>query len=86
VLTALTLSASLAACGGDEPQGGTDAEGLATAPEVQLGYFANVTHAPALIGLDQGDFEDELGDTTLQTQTFNARTDAIEAIFAGAWT
>lgn len=54
MLTAPTLSASLAACGGDEPQGGTDAEGLATAPEVQLGYFANVTHAAALIGLDRG--------------------------------
>lgn len=83
---ALALTASLAACGDDRARAaaGTDAAGLATAPEVNFGYFANVTHAAALIGLDQGFFAEELGDTTLNTQTFNAGTEAVEAMFAGA--
>jgi len=83
-LAAITLGSGLAACGSDEPEGGTDAEGLATASEVDLGYFANVTHAAALIGLDQGFYEDELGETALNTQVFNAGTEAIEAMFAGS--
>lgn len=85
-VAALALTASLTACGGDDAEAaaGTDANGLSTAPAVNFGYFANVTHAAPLIGLDQGFFEDELGDTTLNTQTFNAGTAAIEAMFGGA--
>ena len=84
LLSVLALGAALSGCGSDEPAaGGTDAEGLATAPQVELGYFANVTHAAALIGVDRGLFTDELGQTTLNTQTFNAGTEAVEAMFAG---
>ncbi len=56
----------------------------ATAPELRLGYFANVTHAPAIVGVDEGFFADELGDTKLTTQIFNAGPAAVEALFAGA--
>ena len=52
--------------------------------ELRLGYFANVTHAPALVGLQEGLFEDALGDVTLTTQVFNAGPAAIEALSAGA--
>ncbi|MBT2534084.1 ABC transporter substrate-binding protein, partial [Arthrobacter sp. ISL-48] len=54
------------------------------AAELKLGYFANVTHAPALVGLSKGFFAKELGGTKLSTQVFNAGPAAIEALNAGA--
>ena len=58
----------------------------ATAPaeELRLGYFDNLTHAAALVGLEQGFFTEALGDTTLNAQAFGAGPAAIEAISAGA--
>ena len=52
--------------------------------ELRLGYFANVTHAPALVGLEEGLFADALGDVDVTTQVFNAGPAAIEALSAGA--
>lgn len=52
--------------------------------ELRLGYFANVTHAPALVGLEQGLFDDSLGDIDVTTSVFNAGPAAIEALTAGA--
>ncbi|HLA66573.1 MAG TPA: ABC transporter substrate-binding protein [Acidimicrobiia bacterium] len=64
---------ALSSCGGNQ--------GSPTV--VRLGYFANVTHAPALVGVDQGFFADELGeDVALQLLTFNAGPDAITALFS----
>ena len=54
------------------------------AAELKLGYFGNVTHAPALVGVGKGFIADELGDTKLTTQVFNAGPAAIEALNAGA--
>ncbi|KQZ85532.1 sulfonate ABC transporter substrate-binding protein [Microbacterium sp. Root166] len=51
---------------------------------LRLGYFANVTHAPALVGLEEGLFEDALGDIDIETSVFNAGPAAIEALTAGA--
>lgn len=51
---------------------------------LKLGYFANVTHAPALIGVDRGIIAKDLGTTKLTTQVFNAGPAAIEALNAGA--
>ncbi len=86
VLAAAPLVLAAAACGGDtaaaDPAEGTASGG--TADELRLGYFANVTHAPALIGVEEGLFADELGDTKLTTQVFNAGPDVVEAVFAGA--
>jgi NitT/TauT family transport system substrate-binding protein len=56
----------------------------AVAPEVRLGYFPNVTHAPAIIAVDRGLFTAELGDTKLTTQTFNAGGDAVNALLGGS--
>ncbi|HAM26856.1 MAG TPA: sulfonate ABC transporter substrate-binding protein [Microbacteriaceae bacterium] len=59
--------------------------GTATpAAELRLGYFANVTHAPALVGLDKGFFAKALGATKLSTQLFSAGPATIEALSAGA--
>ncbi|MFC8302954.1 ABC transporter substrate-binding protein [Specibacter sp. NPDC057265] len=54
------------------------------AAELKLGYFANVTHAPALVGVEQGILAEKLGATKLTTQVFNAGPSAIEALNAGA--
>jgi NitT/TauT family transport system substrate-binding protein len=51
---------------------------------VRLGYFANVTHAPAIVGVVDGQFQDELGAVQLEASTFNAGTEAVEALFTGA--
>jgi NitT/TauT family transport system substrate-binding protein len=49
-----------------------------------LGYFANVTHAAAVLGVADGTFQKELGATKLETSIFNAGPAAIEALNAGA--
>jgi NitT/TauT family transport system substrate-binding protein len=54
------------------------------AAELKLGYFSNVTHAPALVGTSKGIIAKELGETKLSTQVFNAGPAAIEALNAGA--
>nr|WP_241986433.1 ABC transporter substrate-binding protein [Cryobacterium psychrophilum] len=54
------------------------------ATELRLGYFDNVTHAPALVGVQKGFFTEALGDTTLSTQIFSAGPAAVEALSAGA--
>ena len=88
----LTLIA--VACGDDDsatgtsPTGSTAATGAASgggAATLRLGYFPNVTHAPAIIGVQSGLFTKALGpDVKLELQTFNAGTDVITAIFSGA--
>lgn len=62
----------------------TTAAPVSDAGELRLGYFGNLTHAPALVGLENGYFADELGSTELSTQVFNAGPSAIEALNAGA--
>ena len=54
------------------------------AAELKLGYFGNITHAPALVGTSQGLIAKSLGETKLSTQVFNAGPAAIEALNAGA--
>jgi NitT/TauT family transport system substrate-binding protein len=54
------------------------------AAELKLGYFGNITHAAALVGINQGFLAGELGSTKLSTETFNAGPAAIEALNAGA--
>jgi sulfonate transport system substrate-binding protein len=52
---------------------------------LRLGYFPNVTHAPAIVGVDSGAFAAALGpEVTLDVQTFNAGGEAIEALLSGA--
>jgi NitT/TauT family transport system substrate-binding protein len=52
---------------------------------IRLGYFPNLTHAPALIGLNKGFFAGSLGpDVTLETHTFNAGGEAVTAILSNS--
>ena len=51
---------------------------------LRLGYFPNLTHAAAVVGVAKGFFAEALGSgVTLEPKTFNAGPDAVEAIFNG---
>jgi NitT/TauT family transport system substrate-binding protein len=68
---------------------GTSRSGSATAkPDanltVNLGFFANVTHSPALIAVSDGAFDKALGHkVALNTEVLNAGPEAMEALAAG---
>ena len=86
---ALVASTAMAACGSKEADTKTAAEAAAgNAPEastLKLGYFPNITHAPALVGVNKKLFDEKLGaGTKLETKTFNAGPNAIEALLSGA--
>ena len=87
-VAALALTSACATTKTDTPSTDTSkaaSTGTATAPELRLGYFANVTHASAVYGVGEGVFAKELGSTTtLKTQVFNAGPAAVEALFGGA--
>ena len=87
LVLAICLLAALAGC----PKPGAGPAGTsAAAPEalvVTVGYFPNVTHAPAVLGFSQKEltFAQALaGKATLKTKTFNAGPSAMEALHAGA--
>ena len=70
---ALLAALVTASCGGGSGE-----------PVLRLGYFPNITHAAALVGVDDGIFARQLGATKLETFTFNAGPAAIEALLSGS--
>ena len=50
---------------------------------VKLGYFANLSHAQAVLGVASGDFARAVSPEALETKVFNAGPSLIEALFAG---
>ena len=85
-ILALTLATALALAGCSRAAEAPSAPPAATSPaaELRLGYFPNITHAPAIIGMANGYFTQELGSTKLTTQTFNAGGDEIAALLGGS--
>ena len=75
-----------AACGGDDGDSGGDSAsggGSTEVPELRLGYFPNVTHAPAVAAVQEGFFESALdGTATIAYSTFDSGTEAGEALLA----
>jgi NitT/TauT family transport system substrate-binding protein len=52
---------------------------------VRVGYFTNITHAQALVGRANGQFDKALGSgVQIEWKAFNAGPSAIEALFANA--
>lgn len=51
---------------------------------MKIGYFPNLTHATALVGVQEGLLQKELGGTTIKASTFNAGPSEIEALNAGS--
>ncbi|MDR4491166.1 MAG: ABC transporter substrate-binding protein [Candidatus Nitrosocosmicus sp.] len=51
---------------------------------LRIGYFPNITHSQAVIGLNNGDFQKILGENiNVETIRFNAGPSAIESLLAG---
>ncbi|HEX5492985.1 MAG TPA: ABC transporter substrate-binding protein [Mycobacteriales bacterium] len=76
VAAVLTVTVTVAACG-------AAADPVGPAKVLRLGFFPNLTHATALVGLARGFYARRLGATALRTQTFNAGPGAVEALFSG---
>ncbi|MFF1922504.1 aliphatic sulfonate ABC transporter substrate-binding protein [Streptomyces sp. NPDC058221] len=55
-----------------------------SADTVKIGYFPNLTHATALVGIQEGIIAKELGSTEVKPSTFNAGPSEIEALNAGS--
>lgn len=70
LLTIIALA--LAGCGQSSDTGNT----------LRLGYFPNLTHAAALVGVERGTFQQALGNVKLQPVIFNAGPAEITALFA----
>ncbi|NMO91455.1 ABC transporter substrate-binding protein [Actinomycetospora sp. TBRC 11914] len=54
------------------------------AQQLRLGYFPNITHAGALIGVQNGLFAQNLGQTKLTTETFNAGPEETAALLGNS--
>ena len=82
----VALSLVLAACGSSAKSGSpTNSSTPTGAVTLRLGYFPNVTHAPAIIGVQSGTFAAKLGSNVkLSLKTFNSGTEATTALLAGA--
>ncbi|WP_203935353.1 ABC transporter substrate-binding protein [Planosporangium mesophilum] len=80
VIAVAVALAGLAACGGKS--GSAAPSGPVT---LRLGYFPNLTHATAVVGVKKNFFAERLGGKVkLDTKTFNAGPEAVEALFSGA--
>jgi NitT/TauT family transport system substrate-binding protein len=66
------LALAAAGCSRAQEAPAAPAADQGPAPQLRLGYFPNITHAGALIGVQNGLFAQNLGQTKLATQTFNA--------------
>jgi sulfonate transport system substrate-binding protein len=80
---ALAILATIAAfCLGAPPVAAAPKQGNVT---LRLGYFPNVTHATAIVGVESSLFKEKLGSNVqLETSTFNAGPAAVEALNSGA--
>ncbi len=80
---AAVLVLGLSACSRASSAPATSSDQGAAA-ELRLGYFPNVTHAAALVGLDKGFFAKDIGTTKLTPQSFNAGPDEVNALLGGS--
>ncbi|MBW8803008.1 MAG: ABC transporter substrate-binding protein [Catenulisporales bacterium] len=86
------IAVSAAACSSSKSQSSASpaadtkaaaSSGGTVASALRLGYFANVTHATAVVGVAHGDFEKALGTTKLTTQVYNAGPAEMTALLGG---
>lgn len=81
--TALAAIAAtgLASCGDDANASSGGGDGVA----LQLGYFPNLTHGTALVGIEQGLYEEKLSEdgASVQFAEFDSGSDTITALLNG---
>src|SRR5215468_3124696 len=69
-----------AGCGSSSGTSGGSSDSVV----LRLGFLANITHEPALVGLEKGWFTKQLGkNVTLKTTVFSSGTEETTAILAG---
>ena len=67
-------------CGSDD----ADASSSGKPVTLRLGYFPNLTHATAIVGVEEGTSPRRWARTSSKTQTFNAGPEATQALLSGA--
>jgi sulfonate transport system substrate-binding protein len=84
-MTAVAAGCSSSSAGSAGSPGGTQSASAASASvTIRLGFLANITHAPALVGLEKGFFTKNLGkNVTLKTSVFSSGTQETTALLAG---
>src|SRR5260370_40206107 len=85
-VAAAGMAVLAAGCGSSGSGGGGDPAANAAASNVvlRLGFLENITHAPALIGVQQGFFTRNLGTgVTLKLYPFATGTEEATALLAG---
>jgi NitT/TauT family transport system substrate-binding protein len=88
VAVATVLAAGCASSGSSSTSsspGSSTGTAAASAPvTLRLGFLVNITHAPALVGIQEGFFKKELGrGVTLQLTPFSSGTQEATALLAG---
>jgi NitT/TauT family transport system substrate-binding protein len=71
------LTWTLAGCGGGDSTSNTGVT-------VRLGYFPNLTHSAALVGLARKTYEQDLAPNKLTTTVFNAGGDLVKVLLGGS--
>jgi NitT/TauT family transport system substrate-binding protein len=92
ILALMVAGVAFAACSSDDDSSSSTSAGATPETKassepvtLRLGYFPNVTHAPAIVGIEGGIFEKNFAkNVTLEPTSFNAGPDVITAIFSGA--
>lgn len=90
IVAAALVAAPLAACGSSNDSsssGSTGGSGSGgSGGTLTLGYFPNLTHGSAIIGVQKGYFKDALAkdNGTLKTQIFDSGSDTLEALAGGS--
>ena len=80
------IAALAAGCGSSASSGSGSSTSSSSSSHVtlRLGFLANITHAPALVGLNKGFFTKNLGSgVTLKTSVFSSGTQETTALLAG---
>jgi NitT/TauT family transport system substrate-binding protein len=80
---AMLALALMAACAGGAATASKGSRAAKPPATLRLGYFPNITHAPAIAGVDSGTFQKALGAATrLEPAVFNAGPAAVTALLS----
>jgi NitT/TauT family transport system substrate-binding protein len=85
VAAATVLAAGCGSSSSSRSSGAPAGSGNSSAPvTLRLGFLVNITHAPALVAIEEGFFKKELGsNVTLQLTPFSTGTQESTALLAG---
>src|SRR5689334_19121980 len=83
LVLALGCDKGTSTSGGSSPTtAATSSSGAGGPDQVRIGYFANLTHAQAVLGVASKDFDNAVAPAKVSTKVFNAGPSLIEALFA----